>query len=113
MLRMAEQEAEHRRKTETTVVSAQIEHSNRQFGEARFGQVCALIITVVAIVAGVYTAIQGHEITGCIIGVGGIGGIVTTFIFGRRQTERSGEAQKPQEAADNMKAMKPSNKENR
>jgi uncharacterized membrane protein len=85
MLRMAEDEAEHRRKIENAIVDAQIQNNRHQFSEARSGQLCALTITLVAIVAGVYTANQGHEIAGSIIGVGGIGGIVTTFIFGRHK----------------------------
>jgi uncharacterized membrane protein len=95
MLRMAEQEAEHRRKTEAVIVQAQIDHHNKQFSEARCGQICALVITIVAIIAGVGTAIHGQEIAGSIIGVGGIGGIVTTFIFGRHRSKP--EESKPQE----------------
>jgi uncharacterized membrane protein len=82
MLKMAEQEAEYRRKTETTIVDAQIEHNNKQFAEARCGQICALAITLAAIAGGVYTAMNGHETAGSLIGVGGIGGVVTTFILG-------------------------------
>jgi uncharacterized membrane protein len=82
---MAEGEADHRRGVENAFIKAQADYHKRQFSEARFGQFCALTITVIAIVAGVYTAIQGHEIAGSVIGVGGIGGIVTTFIFGRHK----------------------------
>jgi uncharacterized membrane protein len=64
MLRMAEQEAEHRRKTEEKIVQAQIDYSNKQFSEARFGQLCAFSITIAALIAGVYTAVNGHEIAG-------------------------------------------------
>lgn len=110
MLRMAEQEAEHRRKTETTVVEAQINHYNRQFTEARSGQVCALIITLAALAGGVYTAIQGHEIAGGVIGVGGIGGIVTTFVFGRR----SRDSDEPESSAENQnESSKPNRKKRR
>ena len=71
---------------ERTIVTAQIRRYEKQFVQDRWGQVCALIITLSAIVAGVYTASTGHEIAGSIIGVGGIGGIVTTFIAGRTRT---------------------------
>lgn len=103
MLRMAEQESEHRRKTEATIISAQIEHYNKQFSEARCGQICALIITLVALAGGVYTALQGHEVAGSIIGVGGIGGIVTTFILGRRSNDAT-ENGSPQEKHKNEPA---------
>ena len=100
MLRMAEQEAEHRRKTESEIISAQQEYSNKQFAEARFGQVCALVITIAALIGGVYTAVNGHEIAGGIIGVGGIGGIVTTFILGRH-TESEPKNNAPEDAPSN------------
>lgn len=87
MLAMAEREAEHRRKTEELIVQAQINHDNNNFSESRCGQLCALTITVVAILAGVATAIHGQEIAGSVIGVGGIGGIVTTFILGRNKSK--------------------------
>jgi len=96
MLSMAEQEAEHRRTTEGKIVQAQIDHHKRQFSEARCGQLCALVITLAAIAAGVYTAVQGHEIAGSVIGVGGIGGIVTTFILGRAK-QRATEEPKQQD----------------
>jgi uncharacterized membrane protein len=98
MLRMAEHEAEHRRQMETKIVDAQIQHNNKQFSEARCGQICALSITLAALAAGVYTAVNGHEIAGSIIGVGGIGGIVTTFIFGRvaRESPDQDESTKPE-----------------
>ena len=95
--------SEHRRKTEATIISAQIEHYNKQFSEARCGQICALIITLVALAGGVYTALQGHEVAGSIIGVGGIGGIVTTFILGRRSNDAT-ENGSPQEKHKNEPA---------
>ncbi len=95
MLAMAEKEAGHRRTTETTIVSAQINHHHKQFSEARLGQICALIITLAALGAGVYTASQGHEVTGSILGVGGIGGIVLTFILGRTKQETEEEPEPP------------------
>jgi hypothetical protein len=62
-----------------------MEQSKRDSDESRRGQICALVITLAAIGAGAYTAIAGHEIAGSIIGVGGIGSIVTTFLIGRVQ----------------------------
>jgi uncharacterized membrane protein len=93
---MAEKEAEHRRATETTIVAAQISHHNKQFLEARCGQLCALVITLAALGAGVYTAVQGHEIAGSVIGVGGIGGIVATFILGRAKREAEEDEVQPE-----------------
>jgi hypothetical protein len=41
------------------------------------------MITLVGIAAGTYLAMNGHELSGGLIGVGGIGGIVSTFVIGR------------------------------
>ena len=71
------------------IINAQIEESHDQFSEARRGQICALVITLAALGAGAYTAISGHEWAGGIIGVGGVGGIVTTFIFGKKKPDES------------------------
>jgi len=45
---------------------------------------------------GRLTAMNGHEIAGSLIGVGGIGGVVTTFILGRVSREPE-----PEEAPKN------------
>jgi uncharacterized membrane protein len=82
---MAEREAAHRHSLEERAIQAQIAEGSKHFAEARCGQICALIITLAGMGIGGYVAIQGHEIAGSILGVGGIGGIVTTFILGRKQ----------------------------
>lgn len=84
LIHVAEQEAEHRRSIEQAVVRAEIERVERESEEAKRGQYCALIITLAGLAAGAYTALQGHEVAGSILGVGGIGGIVTAFILGRK-----------------------------
>jgi hypothetical protein len=88
---MAEQEGEHRRAVEQRIVQAQVDDGQRDSSEAKRGQLCALAITLAAIGAGAYTALQGHEIAGSIIGVGGIGSIVTTFLLGNRAKDDNGE----------------------
>ena len=99
IIRMAEQEAEHRRSAENKIIEAQIKDRNKQYSESRCGQLCALVITLAALGAGVYTASIGHEIAGSIIGVGGIGGIVTTFILGRhRQPEEPPTPEEPRQS---------------
>jgi len=47
------------------------------------GQVWGGVITLAALVTGGYVAMHGHELAGAIMGGGGIGGIVVTFIVGR------------------------------
>jgi uncharacterized membrane protein len=85
IIRLAEEEAIHRRSIEQSLVRTDMEQAERDSHESRRGQVCALVITLTAIGAGAYTAIAGHEFAGSIIGVGGIGSIVTTFLIGRSQ----------------------------
>ena len=87
IIRLAEEEAMHRRSIEQSIARTEMEQAKRDSDEARRGQLCALLITLAAIGAGAYTAIAGHEVAGSIIGVGGIGSIVTTFLIGRSQQE--------------------------
>lgn len=83
LVKMAEDEAAHRRSIETKLTDAQVEDLRAGRREARRGQICALI-TVLAVVGGsVYIAAQGHEIAAGLLGIGGLGGVVATFIYGR------------------------------
>lgn len=97
IIKMAEQEAEHRRAAENTIIAAQIKDRNKQYSESRCGQLCALAITLAALAAGAYTAVMGHEIAGSVIGVGGIGGIVTTFLLGSASRSSDDPPKPPQQ----------------
>lgn len=79
---MAESESTHRRGMEEKIVSG-------SFSEARLGQVFALVICIVTITVGAYTALNGKEWAGIAIGVSGVSGIVTTFIMGRSAASRN------------------------
>lgn len=79
-----------RSNADIAVTMAGIDERKRDSAEARVGQVCALIICLASIAAGAITAIYGHDWAGSAIGVGGIGGIVTTFIVGRRGSRKPG-----------------------
>jgi uncharacterized membrane protein len=106
IIKMAEQEAEHRRSAESRIIDAQILDMNKQHSDTRCGQICALLITLSALAIGAYTARAGHEIAGSIIGVGGIGGIVTTFILGRDDSPHPKEAPKPDNPQTQKKRRK-------
>ncbi|MBY0506102.1 MAG: DUF2335 domain-containing protein [Bryobacteraceae bacterium] len=80
----AEAEAAHRRSLETAALRAEIEDRTRTSHERLRGQVCACVITLAALAAGAYTALQGHELAGSVLGGIGICPIVTTFILGRQ-----------------------------
>ena len=86
IFRMTEAEAAHRHNLEIRIVQARIDQSREQFKEARRGQICAVAITVASLGAGLCAALKGHDVTGGILGVGGIGGIVTTFVIGRERS---------------------------
>jgi uncharacterized membrane protein len=98
IIRLAEEEALHRRSIEQSIARTEIEQAKRDSDESGRGQICALLITLAAIGAGAYTALAGHEIAGSIIGVGGIGSIVTTFLAGRSQREAPPPPPPPQQA---------------
>lgn len=81
IIKMAEQEAEHRRSIEHSLVQFEANESARDSVEARRGQVCALLIALTALGISGYTAMAGHEIAASIIGVGGLGSIITSFLI--------------------------------
>lgn len=84
---MAERQSEHRMQMEKRVVSGQLLQSN-------IGQFLAFFIGLAAIGGGVYCVTKGYEIGGSILGVGGLTGLVTAFIQGkRRQTSNLAQKQ--------------------
>lgn len=71
---MAENEADHRRGLEQRTLIGDI-------WEGRIGQFLAFLIGIFTIGCGTYTAINGAEIAGSVIGVGGVVGLVSVFIY--------------------------------
>jgi uncharacterized membrane protein len=83
-------EGEHRRDLEKKSIDANIEGMRRQFAEGRLGQVFAFSIAVLFVFVGAYVALHGQPWPGALFGSAGLGGIVTSFIVGRRnQTENN------------------------
>jgi uncharacterized membrane protein len=78
LIRLVEQEAEHRRALE-------VKQINSEINETRIGQWMAFLIGVFTIAAGAYTALQGAEWPGALMGSGGVIGLVAVFIYGRKQ----------------------------
>lgn len=89
IVRMAEQQAAHRQALEAKQVDAIIADQRTGRTEARIGQVFGFLIGVVAIVAGTYAAAHNAQITGSIIGGGGVVALVSVFVLGRRRSARS------------------------
>jgi uncharacterized membrane protein len=85
IIELTEIQGNHRRELEAKKLEAEISHQKRRDCEAKIGQLCALFIAVSAIVGGTITAIYGYEWAGGLIGVSGIGGIVYTFVHGRKE----------------------------
>ncbi len=78
IMKMAESEVTHRHQLENTVVRGDI-------FEARMGQIFAFLIGIFAIGCGTYAAVNGAEIAGSLVGAGGVIGLVSAFIYGRRK----------------------------
>lgn len=82
---MAEQVANHRREVKNKNQKSQNDHLKRRDCEAKLGQVFAFLISSLAIVTGAFVAMSGHDVSGTFISLSGLGGIVTAFIYGRKE----------------------------
>lgn len=78
IMAMAEKQQDHRISLEKKVISGQILQSN-------IGQFLAFFIGIAALSAATYCSVNGHEFTGVALGVGGLTGLVTAFIQGRKR----------------------------
>jgi uncharacterized membrane protein len=88
IMKMAEQQLQHRMSMENSVVKGQMLQSN-------IGQVLAFLIGLAAIGAATYCIINGHDFSGSILGVGGLTSLVTAFIKGKSQQSRNLEERHP------------------
>jgi hypothetical protein len=73
---------------ERTAASMGLEAMRREFSEARWGQICAVIVALAFVIAGVAISYQGHPWAGAAISGGGVclQVIVAAFIRGRQST---------------------------
>ncbi len=88
IMQMAEKQLDHRIKMENKVIGGQMLQSN-------IGQILAFLIGIAALSASTYCIITGHEWSGSILGIGGLTGLVTAFIKGRSQQDKSLEEKRP------------------
>lgn len=79
LMRLVEQEAEHRRALEKRQLASQVI-------ETHLGQWMAFLIGIFTIGAGAYTSLHGADWPGALMGSGGVIGLVAVFIFGRKRT---------------------------
>lgn len=89
IISMTEGEVVHRREMEKNTLNAQILELKQDGAEIKRGQIAAVVVTVFTIAAGTLAAMYGHDVAGGIIGVGGVGGIVTSLIMGRNSSPQS------------------------
>ncbi len=75
---LVEEEAKHRRVLEIKQLKSEI-------WETHVGQWMAFLIALFTIGTGAYTALNGAQIPGALIGSGGVIGLVTVFIYGRKR----------------------------
>lgn len=83
-----EKQSDHRISMERKVIRGQLNQSN-------IGQILAFVIGVFCIGCGTYAILQGHDIPGSVLGVGGLTGLVTAFIKGKSSQRQSLDAKKP------------------
>lgn len=82
IISMVEEQATHRQKLESQVVSSQVRNS-------RLGVIFAFLIAVITIIAGAVTAILGSSPwAGALLGSTGLAGLVGTFIYGTNSNKK-------------------------
>jgi uncharacterized membrane protein len=85
MVDATEQIGLHKREIELIRVNAQVESMRRDYAEGRRGQICAVLVAFAAIAGSTYTATHGSQLAASVLGVGGLGTIVTAFVYGRKK----------------------------
>ncbi len=56
--------------------------------ERRIGQFLGFLIGITCISGGVYAVTSGHDFAGAAIGAGGVVGLVSVFVLGRRERHK-------------------------
>lgn len=87
IVKMAEEESQHRHKMEEKALSAEIEFNNKSLQiegrEILLGQFLGFSIAAIITLCGSYVALNGSQVSGTIISSTGAVGLVTAFIYGR------------------------------
>ena len=79
---IVEKQHEHKMMLEKSIAKEQLYQS-------KLGQIFGLIIGLSAIAGGVACIINNHEISGAFIGGGGITGLVSVFVIGKKKMSRN------------------------
>lgn len=89
IVKMAEEEQAHRHDMEKRSIEAQVDDLKQDRTEARLGQWLGLTIGLVAIIGGIVAALMDKQVTGSIIGGGGVIGLVAVFVMGRHNVKNT------------------------
>lgn len=77
ILALVEKQQSHRHELEKKVIYSDVLNS-------RLGIFFAFLISITGISAGTWLGANGYELAGGFIGIGGVGSIVATFIYGTK-----------------------------
>lgn len=102
VIAMAERQAAHRQTMEQKLVEAEIEDHRADRRERRLGQWLGFSIGSLAILAGSLTATYGNPWAGGLIGAGGVVGLVSVFVLGRRAEKEEQKAAIGSDAAPSI-----------
>jgi uncharacterized membrane protein len=89
IVRMAEDAAEYSRKSHRIALEADIEDRKAGRAEAKRGQICAVTIAIVGIVAASATGIWGNPYVAAVLGGGSLATLVGAFLVARRHTSEA------------------------
>ncbi len=84
IITMAENQATHRHDLEKKQLQADIKLACKEANEIKLGQFLGFLIGIFTVAGGTYAATHGAQIPGVLIGSGGVIGLVTAFIYGRK-----------------------------
>lgn len=84
ILKMAEQQAEHRRLCETALIQAETRSTH-------LGLIFAFVLGTLGIGGGIYLSLSDHSLAGLTSTIASLGALLGAFIYGRR---RESEAEK-------------------
>ncbi len=82
---MAEEQAKHRQELEKAVITSDIR-------DGKTGLFLGFSIGLVAIIAGAVCIIQGHSVSGGILGGSAVPGLTAVFVYGSRQRRKERES---------------------
>ncbi len=97
IITLAESETHHRHAMEKKALDAEIESMQKEADDTKRGQIFGLLIGMSAILSGTVCAVAGAQLTGVVIGGGGLGSLVSAFIIGRKKSQQSEENQTSKE----------------